>query len=100
MAIMTRLRSASQASYAAHRWRWTAVSSRVLPHSLEPRTYLIAQCGNDQAVLKVIPAGQAGKRDGSAHGVEPCDRLGSVLDGHPPVGLTVNDIQRQVPQGV
>src|SRR5262245_40987206 len=72
----------------------------MLPYSLEPGTYLVAQFGNDQAVFEVITAGQSGKFDGGTHGVEPRDRLGSVLDGHPPVGLAVYHIQRQVPQVV
>src|SRR5467141_576553 len=100
IAIMARLRSARQAPCAAHRPGWEEASSRVLPHGLEPGTYLGAQFGNDQAVLKVIPAGQSGKLDGGAHGLEPRDRLGIVLNGHPPVSLAVHHIQRQVPQGV
>ncbi len=72
----------------------------MLPHGLEPGTHLGAQFGNDEAVIKVIPARESGKLDRGAHGLETLDRLGSVLDGHPPVGLAVDHIQRQVPQGV
>src|SRR5574341_1599510 len=100
MAIRARLRAERQAPCAAHRRGWSEAPSRMLPHDLEPGTYLVAQCGNDQAVLTVIPAGQAGKLDGGPHGAEPLDRLGRVLDGHPPVGLAVNDIEWQIPQGV
>src|SRR5712692_8664576 len=100
MAIMARLRSERQAPCTAHRREWSEATSRVLPHSLQPGTHLVAQFGNDQAVLKVIPAGQSGKLDRGAQGSEMLDRLGSVLDGHPPVGLAVHHIQRQVPQVV
>src|SRR5262249_7839948 len=71
MAIRTRLRSERQAPCAAHWKEWSEVTSQVLPHGLQPGTHLGAQCGNDQVVPKVIPAGQVGKLDGGA------------LDGHP-----------------
>jgi hypothetical protein len=38
----------------------------MLPYGLEPGTHLGAQFGNDQPILKVISAGQSGKRDGGA----------------------------------
>ena len=74
--------------------------SWVLPHGLEPGTYLGTEFCNDQAVVKVIPAGQSGKRDRGAYGLEPRDRLGIVLNGDLPVGLAMDHIQRQVPQGI
>src|SRR6266511_2911085 len=85
---------------ASYRRGWSEATSRVLPYGLQPGTHLVAQCGNDEAVLKVIPAGEAGKRYGGSRGLEPRDRLGSALDGHPPVGLAVHDKEWQVPQGV
>src|SRR5215831_13919858 len=74
MAIMARMCSERQALCTAHRRGWWEVLSRMLPHGLEPGTYLVAQFGNDQAVFEVIPAGQSGKLDGGTHGVEPLDR--------------------------
>src|SRR5262249_45931761 len=73
-----------QAPCPAHQRGWSEATSQVLPHGLEPGTHVVTEFGNDQAVLKVIPAGQAGKRDRGTHGLEPRDRLRRVLNGHPP----------------
>ena len=50
----------------------------MLPHGLQPGTHLGAQFGDDQAVLKVIPAGQLGKLDGGAPAV-PGEPLSDVI---------------------